>query len=304
VTSARAARVARLGALALALGVGGSGLYGLWFQATLPRRLPSPRDWRSVAALLARDARPGDVVALAPAWAERAREVLPPTLPVLAFPRLAGEDLVGARRVWRVALPGAPGYRAEDRDGLVARAAAVDGPLALGALEVTRVDLRAPTLPLAFLPDRLEGAEVTEGGAPCAARPGGGFACPGGAGVAREVREVELLPRPCLSGSTGGDPARPLAIAFRGVRLGARLRGHAGVVGEAALEPGGALRVAVDVAGRRAASLEVEGGDVRWQSFEADTAPEAGRTAAVIITVGDADAGDPRPFCLDAYALP
>jgi hypothetical protein len=294
--------VARLGALALALGVGGLGLYGLWFEATLARRLPSPLDWRSAAALLARDARPGDAVALAPAWAERAREVLPPTLPVLAFPRLAGEDLVGVQRVWLVALPAAPGYRTDGRDGLIARAAAVEGPLALGALELTRIDLRAPTLPLAFLPDRLDAAEVTEGGQPCAARPGGGFACPDGASVAREVREVDLLPRPCISGSTGGDPARPLAIAVRGVRLGKRLRGHAGVVGDAALEPDGALRVEVAVEGRRAASLDVEGGDVRWQSFEVDTTREAGRTAAVTFTLGDA--GDPRPFCLDAYALP
>ncbi|MFL5272265.1 MAG: hypothetical protein ACJ79E_09425 [Anaeromyxobacteraceae bacterium] len=303
-TSARAARVARLGALGLALGVGGLGLYGLWFEATLARRLPSPLDWRAAAALLAREARPGDAVALAPAWAERAREVLPPMLPVLAFPRLAGEDLVGVERVWLVALPSAPGYRAADRDGLVARAAALEGPLALGALEVTRIDLRAPTLPLAFLPDRLEAAEVTEGGAPCAARPGGGFECPSGAGVAREVREVDLLPRPCISGSTGGDPARPIAIAFRGVRLGKRLRGHAGVVGEAALEPDGALRVEVAVDGRHAASLEVAGGDVRWHAFEADTAREAGRAAAVTFTVSDTAAGDPRPFCLDAYALP
>jgi hypothetical protein len=168
-------RFARLGALLLAAGVAGLGLYGIRFDSALPERLPSPLDWRAAAARLARDGQPGDVVALAPWWAERARQALPASLPVLAFPLLAGEDLVGVRRVWLIALPAAPGFRRDVEEDLALRASAVEGPLRLGGLEVTRVDLRAPALPIAFLPDRLDSADVRSGADPCAAGLGGGF---------------------------------------------------------------------------------------------------------------------------------
>jgi hypothetical protein len=296
-------RLARLGALLLAAGVAGLGLYGTRFYSALPERLPSPLDWRAAAALLARDGRPGDAVALAPWWAERAREALPASLPVLAFSRFAGEELVGIRRVWLVALPAAPGFRRDAEEDLVERASAVEGPLRLGGLEVTRVDLRAPAVPIAFLPDRLRSADVKVGGEPCVAVAAGGFRCPGGAAVAREVREVDLLPRPCVFGTTSADPSRPISIAFPGVRLGSSLRGHAGVVGEAALEGDGPLHVEVSIDGRDAAGVELVPGDTAWRPFTTDTSSQAGRTATVTFTVSDAGS-EPRPFCLDACALP
>ncbi|HEX7623522.1 MAG TPA: hypothetical protein VF400_08125, partial [Anaeromyxobacteraceae bacterium] len=138
--------------------VGALGLYGLSFQATLPRRLPSPSDWQAAAAHLAREARAGDAVVLAPWWAERARAVLPPALPVLAFPRLAGEDLPGLRRLWLLALPAAPGGTGDAARDLRDRASVPGATTRFGGLAVTPFTLAEPVLPLAFLPDRLEGA--------------------------------------------------------------------------------------------------------------------------------------------------
>jgi hypothetical protein len=276
------------------------GAGGLAFWWTLPRRLPSERDWREAAALVAREAAPGDAVALAPWWAERAREVLPPGLPVLAFPRLAGEDLPGVRRVWLLSLARAPGYRGDVERDLRARGATAPVPLRAGALAIARFDLAAPSLPLAFLPDRLASAEVAVGARRCGAGAGGGFAC-GGAAVAREVREVDLLPRACLSARLGS--GEPLRVTFPSVPLGRTLRAHLGVVGEAALGGEAPVRLVVNVAGGGAAAVEVEAEEVGWRALSLETAALAGGAAEVTLTV-NAARGDARPLCVDAYTLP
>jgi hypothetical protein len=301
---ARRAGWPRGAALLLGAGVAGLGLHGMIFWSTLPDRLPSALDWRAAAALLARDGRAGDAVALAPWWAERAREVLPAALPVLAFPRLAGEDLPGVRRVWLLALPDAPGHGDALEHDLVARAAAIDGPQRLGALTLTRFDLRAPVVPMTFLPDRLAAAQIALGGRPCAADARGGFRCGAPAiAVAREVREVDLLPRPCVVTSPPPDAAAPLAVTFPGVRLGRALRGHAGAVGEAALGGEAPIQLRVNIDGQDVGGVELAPGDTSWRAFEADTVRQAGRAHDVTFTV-TAVADEDRLLCFDAYALP
>ena len=79
------------------------GLASLDARARLTDRLPSPLDWRALTALLERDARPGDLVAILPPWLERARLAVPARLPVLATSALEAEWLPGVRRVWLVA---------------------------------------------------------------------------------------------------------------------------------------------------------------------------------------------------------
>jgi len=292
----------RHAAALLAAGVAILGLQGMAFYSTLPERLPSPIDWRSAAALLGRDARPGDAVALAPWWAERAREVLPASLPVMAFPRLAGEDLVGVRRVWLVGLPRAPGYRWDLEDDLVARAGAVEGPQRLGGLEVARYDMRSPTLPLAFLPDRLAAAEVTMGGRACIQDGRGVFRCgvSSSALVSREVREVDGLPRPCLHAQPS---AVPLVITFHDVPIGRSLRGHTGIVGEAALGGDAPVRVAVALDGRDLGTAEEPPARPGWHVFQLETLRDAGRIRTLTFSVSSS-ASQPRPLCLDAYTLP
>lgn len=163
---------ARSAAILFAAGAALSGVLSLAAQARLPGRLPASRDWAALRALLEREARPGDVVALSPAWAERAREVLPASVPVLAARRYAGEDLLGVRRVWLVSLTRAPGFSWGPELDLLQRGSPAGGPARLGALDVARIDVAFPILPLAFLPDR-------------AARADGASAA-----VIREVREI------------------------------------------------------------------------------------------------------------------
>ena len=293
----------RAAAVLFAILVAALGLYGLAFQATLRWRLPSPGDWQAAAAHLAREARAGDAVVLAPWWAERARAALPPALPVLAFPRLAGEDLPGLRRVWLLALPRAPGGTGGVERDLHGRAVAPGATARFGALALTPLALAEPVLPLAFLPDRLEGASVTWGEARCAPT-SGGFRCPGkgGPSVLRQVREVEELPRTCLviEPSPG---AAALRIAFDAVPLGRLLRGHTGIVGEASLGGEEAVEIGVEVGGERALALAEPAGAPGWHRFEVGTRPPAGGAARVTFTLSTRDPG-PRPLCLDAYTLP
>jgi hypothetical protein len=288
-----------------AVGVAALGFYGMFFYSTLPERLPTTLDWRSAAALLARDARPGDTVALAPWWAERAREVLPASLPVMAFPRLAGEDLVGVRRVWLLSLSRAPGHRLDVEGDLAARASAVVGPERLGGLEVTRYDLRTPMVPLAFLPDRLATATVSIGERSCARGAHGLFRCSASpfVVVAREVREVDSLPRPCLCARPPPEPGTPLAITFPAVPLGRALRGHTGIAGEAALAGAGSIRLSVKVDGEDIGATEVPPAHPGWQAFQLDTTRQAGRVGTVTFTVTAAKV-DRRDLCFDAYTLP
>jgi hypothetical protein len=303
------------GAAILAAAVAGLGLFGMLFQATLPARLPTELDWRAVSALVARDARPGDVVALSPLWAERAREVLPERLAahpesplvVMAHPRYRpeAEDLVGVRRVWLVSLPEAPGASRRIAADLAARAAAVDGPQRLGAIEVTRYDLRSPVLPLAWLPDRLAAANVSLGGQPCALDAGGTFRCPAPpwVHVSREVREIDYLPRPCLYAHPGSDPGAPLVIEFPDVPMGRVLRGHTGIVGEAMLAGNAPVRLAVQVDGEEVGAAVEPPRTPGWHTFQLDTTLHAGRGATVTFTVTAADPGQ-RLFCFDAMTLP
>ena len=286
-----------------AAGVVALGIHGWWFYTSLPGRLPSSLDWRAAMVMLGRDARPGDAVALEPWWAERAREVLPASLPVMAFPRMADEDLVGVRRVWLLALPSAPGHRFELEGDLAARAVAIDGPQRLGRLELTRYDLRSPLLPLAFLPDRLATATVSVGGRPCARDARGAFRCPGPpfVVVAREVREVNYLPRPCLYAHPA--PGAPLTIEFPGVPLGRALRGHTGIAGEATLVGEAPVRLTVLVEGKEVGWAEEPPAQPGWHAFQIDTGRFAGRSGTVTLVVTAADVAD-RLFCFDAYVLP
>ena len=306
---------ARHGAAALAAAVWALGLYGLLFMARLPGRLPTRLDWRAAAALVERDARPGDAVALSPVWAERARELLPERLPahpgapllVMAYPGYApgAEDLVGVRRVWLLSLPEAPGAdRAIARD-LAARSSGVDGPQRLGAIEVTRYDLRSPVLPLAFLPDRLGSARVRLGDAPCPAGRDGVFRCPGPPWlrVARQVREMDFLPRPCVYAHPGPDPASPLTIELPEVPMGRVLRGHTGIAGDAARRGGGPVRLSVKVDGEELGAVEEPPRRPGWHVFQLDTTRQAGRPHLLTFTVAARDPSA-RWFCFDAMTLP
>jgi hypothetical protein len=288
----------RAAALAAAAAILAASADGIAFQLSLPSRLPRPLDWAAARAVLERDARRGDAIAVAPGWAERAREALPGAVPIVSLPADPAEPLPGVRRVWLLSLPAAPGFSFEPELSLVRRAARSEALPPLGAIAARRYELAAPLLPLAFLPDRLASASARLGGSPCAAVPGG-FACGEGGAVrvVRTVREVEGRPRPCLSLSLPGSPGAPLQLEFPGVLAGRVLRGRAaGADGGASGAP---VRVAVQVDGRDVGAVEAGGGDA---PFLLDTREHAGRLVTVALAVTwPAPAG---AVCLEALAEP
>jgi hypothetical protein len=269
--AARPERPRTLAVLAL-LSLAGSAAAALLAQARLPARLPDPLAWSAAGALLARDARPGDAVVVAPAWLERAREVAPHGVPVLAAARLEGELLAGVTRAWLLSAPGAP-QAGSDAEATLARRAARADPQRLGALEVTRFDLSAPVLPLASLAAR-------------AAPP-----------ATAALREAGGLPRRCLLFTPA--PGSAISLAFPGTRLGRTLAGHAALLPG----PGDApVRLAFQVDGAEVGTVEVRPGD-GWLAWEVDTR-HAASGAHVVAVVATAAGETTRPVCLEALALP
>jgi hypothetical protein len=295
--------VARAAAALFAAGIAALSLFGLWFLAALPSRLPSPSDWQRVAQRLQRESLPGDAVALAPWWAERARAVLPATLPVLASPRLGGEDLPGVRRVWVVAIPAAPGGEGPVEQDLARRGARAVAAEREGALALSRFDLAAPVVPLFRLSERLDEVVAALGGRPCAREGEAGFRCDGRGGprVSRQVREVDFLPRTCVvvEPSPSG---RVLTLALADVPLGRTLRVLTGLVGEPAIQLEAPVEVRVGLDGQEARATEERPGAPGWHRLDVDTASRGGR-ATLTLSVR-AGRGHARPLCLEAYALP
>jgi hypothetical protein len=275
-----------------------AGAHAILFQAGLAERLPSTLDWRAAAALVTRDARPGDATLVSPPWAERARSALPSAVPVLPVRRAVAGDLVGVRRVWLLSLPGAPGFTQRFAADLSARSVAVDGPQRLGALEVSLYTIAAPTLPLAYLPDLLAGAEVRLGETPCPAGPSRAFGCPGStARVAREVRELDAVARPCIAAASDPGAGADLVLTFLALPVGRVLRGHA-----AAVAPGAAVRLVVSIDGEEVGTVEVPGAG-SGRPFQLDTARFAGGLRSLSFALAGAGPATPT-LCVEAMTLP
>ncbi len=283
----------RAAALAFAVATAAVSAWAILAQAALPRRLPAELDWAAARALLERDARPGDAVALSPPWAERAREVLPASVAVLAQARYAGEDLVGVRRVWLLSLADAPRFGWDAEVDLLERAARSEAPLRLGALTVTRHDLAFPTIPLAFLPDRLAHAAVSLGGAPCPPDAAGRFRCgEGSVEIERSVREVGGVPRPCLAAAAPVRLGAPLVVEFPATRIGRALHVHAGAAGAS-------VGIAIQLDGEEVGATEIS--PAAWTPFRVDTTRLAGQTRPIALVLTSAG---PLALCLDAVVLP
>lgn len=290
----------RAAALLFVASVAAASAWAILAQARLPARLPSPLDWAAARALIERDARPGDAVALSPPWAERAREVLPASVPVLAEARYAGEDLVGVRRLWLLSMPEAPRFAWDVEVDLIERAGHSEAPARLGAIEVTRYDLAFPTLPFAFLPDRVGRAVVRLGETPCPPDPAGRFVCrEGAAQVARTVREVAGVPRPCLSASAPAPLVEPLVVTFAPMRIGRTLQGHVGPVGAQAAAGASPVRIGVQLEGEEVGAAEIAA--PAWAPFRIDMTRSAGQTLPLSLVLTSPSQLD---VCLDAMVLP
>lgn len=282
------------------------GAVSLLVQAGLPSRLPSDLDWRAAATLLERDARPGDVAVISPAWAERARAELPARLPVLSLERYAAEPLLGVRRAWLVGLSSAPRARNRIAREIAARASTDGGSLQLGGLTVTRYDLAVPARALAYLPDQLPSAEVLLGSGRCG--PGGSSApllCPGPGQlrVAREVREVAGAPHTCITAPPGSAETGPMTLTFPAVPMGLALRGGAGVTGRIPSGARAPIRVAVQVDGVEVAAVELPPGAPVWVPFETRTSAASGEARPVTVVLSTAERAG-RTVCFEGWTVP
>ncbi len=154
-------------------------------------------------------------------------------------------------------------------------------------------------------PDRLAGAEVRVGDRPCLPDGQRGFRCPAmpSVVVAREVREVDGLPRPCLYTHPSPDHAHPLTITFPAVPMGRILRGHTGIVGEAALAGEAPVHLAVKIEDQDVGAFEEPPATPGWHPFQLDTSSHSGRARAVTFAITATDVTQ-RHFCFDAYTLP
>jgi hypothetical protein len=293
-------------AWAFLLGTALAGAVSLGTQTRIAARLPSELDWRAAAALLERDSRAGDVVVVAPSWAERARGELPARVPVFSLARYVGEPLVGVRRAWLVSLSGVPFVGDRLAREIAARASADGGAQRIGALTVTRYDLAQPRRAIAFLPDWLGQAKVKLGEVPCEADGPTAHRCPGTpalrvARVAREVREVGGAPRPCVSAALGSAAEGPLSITFPTVPMGLELDGGVGVVGRAPSDA--TVRVALQLDGEEATAVELAPGAPEWKRFVVRTGALAAEPHDVTLVLSSPHPAG-RTVCFDLWTLP
>jgi hypothetical protein len=258
--------VRRAGARLIVLAVGLTGVAAIAARWQLATALPSSLDWQALGALLGRSARAGDVVILSPPWLERAREVAPPGLPVLAPRTLAGERLPGVRRAWLVMAPDLPATRWDVALELERRAARAV-PERLGALAVTAYELADPAPPAPDLTDLLLGRAL--------------------------VHDRNGLPRRCLPLRVeGGDPT---SLTLPEVPLGRALAGEV-----TRLSGGGAAQLAVQVDGAEVAVVALPGGATR-APLSADTSRAMGRHAVALVA---RSVEPPATLCVEARVEP
>ena len=242
------------------------GALALLFDATLPLRLPTDRDYAEASAALRVRAGTADAIQLWPPWAERAR-LFVGSLPVRAEEDLRAADYPGVERLWLLSLPRVPhGRLGAAREALRQRGATPGEEIRLGALALEPWDLHGPRV-LSFLTDP------------------------------REEHEVDYVARPCTQVRIGRLP-EPGRLLARG--QGGALHVRAGVVGERAYQQSrGPVRLDVQVDGQPLAALAVpptvppESG---WRKLDA-AVPAGEHEFVFLVSARDVD----RPFCVSAW---
>lgn len=188
----------------------------LYFQLSLPGKLPSEADYRSMQQVLERDAQPGDALLLAPWWAERARVFAPASVTVVGYQGSDSDDLKQHPRVWVLSQPELPRAAFSDfsKAFLPNRSplgeARQFGPLQLQLFHNGRAK------PVQFssmqaLSQATVALEQPNGQRQACQWSGRSFRCPNGHEVAVEWHEVRFQPRRCLRFDAPGGQTKLIA---------------------------------------------------------------------------------------------
>lgn len=282
-----------------------AGVGGTWFWLALPGRMPADDDYRRSNEYIQKNRLDGDVIVLAPAWAERGRQFLT-AAPVFAGYDLARDEYPGTRRQWLVALAEVPRFSLDDaRARLAARATAGSHGLRIGHLWVEPFEIAGPVVDYSFT-EHLANAVVTIAG------PRGETCRNVGAGkhqcshadwnhVRAGWHEVDEKPVRCVWAHPVDEG--PLEIRIPDVPLAGVVRGRAGFTDQAPAFAHGApvdLTVRVD---------DVEVGKTRFENrrglmpFEQRLPaglPARGAVTFVVTTPHSSM----RHFCFDAWLGP
>jgi hypothetical protein len=179
-------------------------LWALYFQLSLPSKLPTEADHQAAARFIAERAEPNDVVLLFPWWTDRARLYLPERIPLVGYLGSDADALKKYARIWVVAQPQLPKANQSEFERLfLPQRTPVSEPSRFGPIEV-RLYSNGRYAPTSFSVDRaldsarvfLEGADGTT--ADCQRFGASGFQCREGGIVAAEWHEVNFEPIRCL----------------------------------------------------------------------------------------------------------
>lgn len=276
-------------------------LVSLGLQPGRRHSLPEDDGLAEVARAIEADARPGDAVAVLPAWADALRVQLPDGIALHALP---ADDavLLDAPRLWVASFPRVPGAEVDEAvERLAARRGAPTVDRSFEPVRLLRFD--AGARPRQRFSDRLAAATVQLGPRPCLWRPESRrparFQCPRGDWnyVAAETRELDYLPRRCL----WAHPVKgaPLTITWTGLTLPEQLEVRGGIIGELALLSGaGEVHLEVRVDGDPVGTLVVPPAP----GFHGVTLPLTAREGTLSFVVTAENDGR-RHFCFDAWGV-
>ncbi|MEN9797037.1 MAG: hypothetical protein RL653_733 [Pseudomonadota bacterium] len=191
----------------------GAAAWGALFQVRLSGVHVPDTDYEAAAQVLAREARPGDVVLLYPWWTERARLFVPAGLPAVGHLHSDEEPLEDHPRVWLLSVPGLPRADLPDfeRTHMKDRARVGDerrlGKLSLSPWNngLYRPARFSAASELGRAQAWVESPDGTR--APCGWN-GRAFSCPGELFATVGWHEVDQVPRRCLFVRPGAGGAK------------------------------------------------------------------------------------------------
>ena len=282
------------------------GLLELTAHAIQTHSVAPGGDWDAARAYVAAQAKPADLVAFAPRWADPiGREHFGPGLATLErearpdetrFPRALEVSIRGAH------LPAFDGWR---------RA----GEERFGSVTVTTWENPAPAQVLDDLVSLVDPQHlrVSRGDAECnfvhgspqsgnlgfgPTVPGDRFVCPGSGFVgASVVADLDYVPHRCIFAPPPGNAA--LHLRFADVRFGRTLHGHHALYVEAERDKRGApVTISFKTGGSTLGAVIHRDGE-GWKPFELDTSAFAGQRGELDVEISS-PGGERRLYCFEA----